>query len=198
MTKPFRRTIAFLGAIALAGSLTACGSNSSGGGGSGNSTAAQDVTSAAAEASASGTAVPFTGDLPVLGSQELQLKDEQVRVDLNAVRVTDEFTIVTFSVTKLSPDEDEYDNYSPGNAFDGVGNTTDGVTVIDGANKKVYEAARTEDGGCLCSSTTGQYIKSGETAIYYTTFARLPKDVEKVNVKIPSVPQVFEGVKVTR
>ncbi|MBE6481024.1 MAG: hypothetical protein E7Z94_01345 [Actinomyces ruminicola] len=193
-----RHFLALGGSVALVGALAACGLTRRGGDDGEGAGAAADVASAAAQASAAGTALPFTGELPVLGSQETELNngsaaEEPARVDLNAVTVTGGFTIVTFSVTSLSPDDDDHEGLYPTTSF-GL-STTAGVTIIDGLNQKTYETARNTDGDPLCSRP-GR-IRPGDTAIYYNMYAPLPENVETVTISIPGL-QLFTDVAVTR
>ncbi|WP_136192213.1 hypothetical protein [Actinomyces procaprae] len=196
-----RRLLAWGGAAVAAGVLAACSLTDRGGDDDG-AAGGGDVATAAAQASAAGTALPFTGNLPVLGSQEVELNngfsaEEPARVDLNAVTVTGGFTIVTFSVTSLSPDDDEHEGLYPTTAFSSSGGigTTSGVMIIDALNQKTYETARNTDGKQLCSQP--DRIRPGDTAIYYNMYAPLPENVETVTVSIPGL-QLFTDVAVTR
>jgi hypothetical protein len=74
---------------------------------------------------------------------------------------------------------------------------TDGVTVLDTSNKKIYRSAYDTAGGCLCSSTDGVSISRGATTVLQTSFAAVPDDVDTVTVTIP-MAGAFENVPVTR
>ncbi|QHO91215.1 hypothetical protein CWT12_07635 [Actinomyces sp. 432] len=185
----------------LAGVLAACSLTGRDDGEDADAAGA-DVVGAAAQASAAGTALPFTGELPVLGSQEVELSngyaaEEPARVDLNAVTVTGGFTVVTFSVTCLSPDDEDHEGLYMSSEFSSPGGagTTSGVMLIDSLNQKTYETARNTDGERLCSQP-GR-IRPGDTAIYYNMYAPLPENVKTVTVSIPGL-QLFTDVAVTR
>ncbi|CAM2924255.1 hypothetical protein ACSL103130_07225 [Actinomyces slackii] len=158
------------------------------------------------------TPVEVTSELPVIATRTASTGDTPVTIALNSVSVSGGITTVMFSVTNDGPDSglglQVSDIFSDGESTiplnsdgaQGDGGTlqnTDGVTLLDAANKKIYRVAYDNAGGCLCSSTSGIFIDAGHTTVFQASFAALPKETSAVTVTIP-VAGAFENVPVTR
>lgn len=78
------------------------------------------------------------------------------------------------------------DGQTQGGDYNRGGGTADGIKLVDGANRKLYLAARDDQNFCLCSNNLADVIlKQGEIALLSSTFAAPPADVTKMDVIIP-------------
>lgn len=160
--------------------------------------------------------ITYDDTLDVIATREATFGNDEIKLELNSVRVSGELMSVLFTVTNLTDgrwqiassfDSGEYSVSlsGPGGSGDveevleGVsGHTTDGVTVTDDVNGKVYRAAYDHAGNCVCSSDlAGSFVGEGKSMLLSTRFAAPPADVETVSVDIPHFG-TFSDVPVSR
>ncbi|MEV4804917.1 hypothetical protein AB0K18_33375 [Nonomuraea sp. NPDC049421] len=108
------------------------------------------------------------------------------RVDITSLRRQGKTVSLTWTVTAT----DGKVNLHNGMGRAALDFTVSNVSLIDPVNAKRYRVARngtSEDAGCVCSGTQGQFLESGDASTLYAVFAAPPPDVTKINVEMPMI-----------
>ncbi|GAB2688624.1 hypothetical protein [Thalassiella azotivora] len=144
-------------------------------------------------------AVPVETELPVVAERSTTLDEQPVTIAVNGVVVQGELMSVLFTVVNDSADEDvQISSAFGGSVTSGNHFTTAAVTVLDGVNGNLHQAAMTEDDTCVCSGELQAVVLPPDAhAVLTTTFTAVPEDVETVTVTIP-LAGAFTDVPVTR
>lgn len=191
-----RRMIAL---AVLAAALTGCGmlpgQQPAAGGGEEKQTA-QKATTAPAEESAPAeqqTAPAEQGK--AIATRTIKVDGTELKIDITGLKRQGKLATLSWTVTNVGS---ETWDMTSSMGMDDMGLTVAGVNLVDPANGKRYQVARTgkyPTSKCLCSEYD-VHTNAGEVLSHHATFAAPAPDVTKLNVDL-RVLGVFTDVPVS-
>lgn len=165
---------------------------------SGSSTPTSSATateSATGEPSSAGTDAAATDLGEPAATREASMKGFDLRLEVFAVQQSDGVATVDLRLTSTGAEQDASTNgFQVGQTFsdgdtsssDSSSDTTDGVKLLDGANKQLHLVASDGSGQCLCTrSLNSTYVKLDASVTLSQTYAGLPEGVESVSLVVP-------------
>ncbi len=138
---------------------------------------------------------PTSGE--TIAARDGQIDDDAVRLEITELRRSGATTALTFELSVNEARAGETDASAQiGTTFDdglsvsdGKGQdsfTTDGISLIDSANRKRYLVARDSEGVCVCDGQlVSTFVEPAGPVLLSATFGAPPADVETVDVVIP-------------
>jgi outer membrane protein OmpA-like peptidoglycan-associated protein len=118
-----------------------------------------------------------------------------LRVEITSFeRESDDVAVLEMTVSNLGENQVRVsDMFMDASRRGGVGNTADGISLIDGQNLKRYTPLmRTDEDQCLCSRWDAAFLNAEESLELWVAFPAPPEDVESMGVTTNVTPDFVD------